>query len=83
MRNSATTQCVLFEGHFRKPLPAGFGQAHASSDGVAVVLATDSPARTGRPGGGLPRRTLPSAGGDARPSRCAPGLLVFSLGCRT
>lgn len=39
MRQSTTTQGVLFEGLFRKPLHARFDQAHASSDGGAVVLA--------------------------------------------
>ena len=39
MRDSTTTQCVLFEGVFRKPVHARFDQAHASSDGGAIVLA--------------------------------------------
>jgi hypothetical protein len=39
VRDSTTTQCVLFERLFRKPLHARFDQLHASSDGGAVVLA--------------------------------------------
>jgi Transposase DDE domain group 1 len=39
VRDSTTTQCVLFEGVFGKPLHARFDQLHASSDGGAVVLA--------------------------------------------
>ena len=38
MRESTTTQCVLFEDVFRKPVHARFDQAHASSDGGAIVL---------------------------------------------
>jgi hypothetical protein len=37
--DSTTTQCVLFEGVFRKPVHARFDQAHASSDGGAILLA--------------------------------------------
>jgi len=36
--NSTTTQCVLFQDVFGKPLLARFDQPHASSDGGAVVL---------------------------------------------
>ena len=39
MRDFTTTQCVLFDGMFGKPLHARFDQAHASSDGGAIVLA--------------------------------------------
>lgn len=39
MRDSTTTQCVLFEGVCRKPVHAQFDYAHASSDGGAIVLA--------------------------------------------
>ena len=39
MHDSTTTQCVLFEGVFGKPLHVRFDQLHASSDGGAVVLA--------------------------------------------
>ena len=35
MRDSTTTQCVQFDGVFRKPVDARFDQAHASSDGGA------------------------------------------------
>lgn len=43
MRNSTTTQGVLFEGVFGKPLHARFDQLHASSDGGSVLLgAVDS-----------------------------------------
>jgi len=38
MRDSITTQCLLFEGVFRKPLVTEFDQHHASSDGGAVLL---------------------------------------------
>ena len=38
MTNSTTTQCVLFQDVFGKPLLARFDQPHASSDGGAVVL---------------------------------------------
>ena len=38
MTNSTTTQRVLFQDVFRKPLLAQFDQQHASSDGGAVVL---------------------------------------------
>jgi hypothetical protein len=39
VRDSTTTQCVLFQRLFGKPLHARFDQPHASSDGGAVVLA--------------------------------------------
>jgi DDE family transposase len=39
VRDSTTAQCVLFEGVFRKPGYARFDQAHANSDGGAIVLA--------------------------------------------
>ena len=38
MRHSITTQCVLFEDVFGKPLVAQFDQQHGSSDGGAVLL---------------------------------------------
>lgn len=38
MTDSTTTQRVLFQDVFRKPLLARFDQQHASSDGGAVVL---------------------------------------------
>ena len=38
MRDFTTTQCVLFQDVFGKPLVARFDQQHASSDGGAVVL---------------------------------------------
>ena len=38
MRHSTTTQCVLFENLFGKPLVAQFDQHHGSSDGGAVLL---------------------------------------------
>ena len=38
MRHSTTTQCVLFQDVFGKPLLAQFDQYHGSSDGGAVLL---------------------------------------------
>ena len=38
MRHSTTTQCVLFQDVFRKPVVTQFDLPHASSDGGAVVL---------------------------------------------
>lgn len=38
MRDTTTTQCLLFQEVFRQPLVAQFDQHHASSDGGAVLL---------------------------------------------